>query len=352
MQLLPEISTDRKARIAQILKERVVTFTMYARGLGSSTILSANPPIPTANADFDREKAAQWVASHNNPKLRVCAQQMIDNLKHVSFSVFYQELVACIQQVNATYHAQNIHDDELLIVVPFLDGNKSNPWVTSLALPLLDITPRFIISAHPLILNRYLQLYPNIKRIICFDDASYSGVDLSVFLRDIKSSARQIKPNTELDIVVPYTTTRAKLLLSKFGNVISRQVMPSLADVLRVDLETEATLRSNLCGQNEDQLDGLTLTYFDHKLADNLSIPQKCLRDGLCIDAKEKERGIPFIPKINPPYRNNLSNDFWQKNPDSRTQHSLAKILTEAQCEEKLQAKSRESNTKPTKSSH
>ncbi len=340
MQNLPEISAERLARAEEILRHRVVTYNIYNHGREDCTYLTPTPLMPTANADFDREKAAQWVASHENAKMREYAQCMIDNLQHVSFSTFYSELMTCVQGVNTLYREQQINNDEILIIAPFMECDKSNPWVTSLALPHLDITPKYILpSTTPHILKNYLLLNPGIKRILTFDDASYSGVDLSATLVNIRANARSINPNIELDIVVPYVTQHAKQLLSKISNVVSQQIMRSFADIFEINLFNAHPLEKHLCSKNQRRLDGLTLTYFDHKLADNYSVPEKCLRDGMQIDSNSEDGSIPFIPKITPPYKDRDYSHFWQPNTKLKSKHSPAQIMTEVECKRLILAR-------------
>ncbi|MDQ2994344.1 MAG: hypothetical protein M3R00_05290 [Pseudomonadota bacterium] len=328
MQQNPELSTKKLVEIDEMLKTRVVTYNMYSKGIDDSTYLTAVPPVPAKSAAYDKEKATRWVASHTNPQFRHYAEAMIANLQYVSFATFYAELINCVQQVNALYKEKGICDDELLIIVPNLSQNKSNTWVLSLALAHLDIKPKYILPNHPTsLLINYFKLNPGIKRLLTFDDAGYSGIDLSFFLSTVRHNARVTNPEVEFDIVVPYLTRIAKQKLSEVGNVIYSQTIPSLRDVLLIDPNDERELQEILCSNYERELAELSLTYFDHKMADSYSVPENCLREGRKIDHESGNEAIPFIPEITPPYK--VYNA-------ARTRHLVETVLTEEDCEELL----------------
>lgn len=281
--------------------------------------LQLDPAIPDHESAPDREKMAKWVDAHK-PKDKQIAQKIADNLRYVSFDEFYQALINCANRLNAEYEKNNIKGDEVIIAVPFSTQPKSNGWVTSLLLRHLNFKPKKIIEGLATnLIRQYLANNKDIKRILVADDASYSGVDLSLIINNMKASA----PNQQIDLVVPFVTNKAKEKLVPFCQVWSEQNMPTLDEMPFTEDEKYYLDFQNISGYQSSniKIDRLTLTYFAHKMADSYSVPEKLLRHGLTIPSRVDNQSFklmlhgikaksadfdercPFIPEIVPCYK-------------------------------------------------
>lgn len=288
-----------------------------------SNRLQLDPAIPEHDSPPDREKMAQWVATHQ-PKDKPIAQKIADNIRYVSFDEFYQMLIQCAAKLNAEYEKSNIKGDEVIIAVPFATQDKSNGWVTSLLLPHLNFKPKKIIEGLATReLRQFLANNKDVKRILVADDASYSGVDLSLIIDNMNASAKAASPQVKIDLVVPFITKKARDKLSPYCQVWSKQEMPTLDELPFTEDEKYYLDFQNISGypNSNVKIDRLTLTYFAHKMADSYSIPEKLLRNGLSIPSRvdnqqfnlmmnnimpksaDFNQRCPFIPEIIPCYK-------------------------------------------------
>jgi hypothetical protein len=273
---------------------------------------------PIRSTFLNKDAADLWISSHPT-EFQDIAKKLIQNIKHVTHEKFLKELKNCIENFNRYLDTQQ--DKSYSIVIP---GNheKSALWVTSLAADFLKYPPsKIIMNSDP----NYEQFISesNMKNVVLFDDASYSGIQMSGYLEKILEKS----PNSTVHAIIPFISESAidriydTLSESTNYKLYSSQVMESFSSFLTPEekklLETKGNPVFSPEKNNEYKLkgfDNLIPIYFDHKIGDNFSVPPS-LNDGSFLDSyrrkidaegfiiPDQRKPILFIPKIHPPYK-------------------------------------------------
>ncbi len=212
---------------------------------------SPNPSIPEKSYPINQTAAQNWIHCHCTERGREIAQKYIRNLHHVPHETFEARLAASIEDLNQRLE-QNNHTK---FTMTFPDTAKSNYWVSQLATKYLKNLPQKIA--------KYDRLsFPTDLPIVVFDDAIYSGFQMSEFLKTIQDKS---PPNTFLGyVVVPYaahTKWSLKLQNNPSFVVTKHERMPLLKELF-----TPSELEELKSPSSE-----MVATYFDHKIADGQS---------------------------------------------------------------------------------
>jgi hypothetical protein len=136
----------------------------------------------------------------------------------------------------------------------------------------------------------------NVRHVLLFDDASYSGkqiattVNVHLFSCFEMSMYKHVKA---VHFVIPFLTTRA---IAKITNTVaslpsqacffsSHEIMPLICElpikgvgIDKNDLLSFQGFLQEKTGIVPEDSQRLALTYFDHKIADNLSIPEDVVK--------------------------------------------------------------------------
>jgi hypothetical protein len=264
------------------------------------------PPKAPNKSIFPNQKlSTDWVNAHE-PKFQGVAQKLIENIDHVTHKEFVAELKNSVEDFNRYLDSQE--DKSYIIVIPG-DYKKSALWVTSLALDFLKHPPTKIVMLDD---PNYDQILSdsNITKIAVFDDAAYSGAQMAEYMNSIVLQTK----TTTICPIIPFMTNVAKARirnklegLNTQYQISQHKIMPSFSNFL--DDEEKKLLREEGGSAfraraqnaiNPSGFDNLTLTYFDHKKGDDLSLVPSI--DTGCLLNKE-EPAIAFVGKVSPPYK-------------------------------------------------
>jgi hypothetical protein len=186
---------------------------------------------------------------------------------------------------------------KFVIVIPQNKIHSSNKWVTELALPFFKKSPEDVILSDQF--AEFKNRYPEVKRVVLLDDAAYSGKQL----RNVLSSLP--RGDYQFHALVPYATFLGEGRIAKVNVWMSEhERMFSVGDLckMRVFTQEEAgLLKEATSGEDQGDLDCRSLTYFDHKIADQLSTYYDILSWG-CLLTRSGLR-IQFVPATQPPYK-------------------------------------------------
>ncbi|MEM1243758.1 MAG: hypothetical protein AAGG80_02950 [Pseudomonadota bacterium] len=151
------------------------------------------------------------------------------------------------------------------------------------------------------------------EHFIYFDDATYSGNQLKkivVAISEVKDKNCNMVLS-KLHIAIPYMS---KLAFEKLKN-----------EPVIIHYHSKIPVVSKEYGQNN----GVTCTYFQHKMADFGISVHSCL-SGQLLPGEASKAIFPFIPDIKPPYKGNNPLEFEEKTKEDiiQTYRKLSELDT------------------------
>lgn len=271
-----------------------------------------NVQRPFRNASIDHSKLQQWIEAHPDPESRVVAQAIAAHINYIDQATFERKLAESVQDFNK---GAAIREPFTAITV----SGKSNQWVTELAMRGVAALPSDVIDLADV--NGEAIKIPG-NNFVLFDDSSYTGGQLSSDVGEVIDHLENPAGAT-VSVVVPFLTIDAETKLHEITQeaaakgikivIAKHEVIPQITDVI-TDPEIQARMRVMYPrGVNDiDPLQGRTLTYFDHKIPDDLSVPNTLFgiirnKDGEDVtprDGAGRILRIKFIPNVAVPYHN------------------------------------------------
>lgn len=248
---------------------------------------------------FEMYLEAQWAA-----EIRECLTNIFVNRKwnFVTMETFLRETASRVQQLAAFIQAK-------AKVIFYIDSyDKSSFWMLLLCLEIMmkKIDPSHLNKVHVYVRRAthhaafvaFLKKFEKTTMICFFDDASYSGVQLTKTVEYVYQSWKQSGNKTRPDAFafVVYASSRARSLFKHLDLRTSHPLFidnvlgsKTLADLFRIDLFLvwhEHSYSSEYWSYLFHFLQlrrYQTLTFFEHKLPDALSLPDYLLLAGPCI---------------------------------------------------------------------
>lgn len=295
---------------------------------------SVEIPRPSRSNAMDPRELRRWIASHS-PGVRDAVEAAASKVRHVSQEEFEKSLGKCADQLMEVIAGIGVPDNFEFSV--YGQPHKSNKWVYRLAEDHLSpLTPQSFLDAK--ICSSYEpDSVP--KNIMIFDDATYSGEQLSRIIRDIYSQVSSVQfenpdiPMPKVWICIPFMTNKGeKNVRSAFEGtgieffMAEHERIDTLQELFKSDPDTLSVLDSMwgfswaevLSGARdmppekikhlEARAESQGLIYFDHKVGDGLSFP-KALGEGLVLDSRKRvvRDGFNIIPETRPPYKKELA---------------------------------------------
>lgn len=264
-------------------------------GLFPGSNLKVVPPIPTDTFPISAEASSKWVNALCLEEERQAAAKLVKSITHVDHLRFETALSQAVGKFNHWLTEQPLKNFSLKVT--HQNYEKSDRWVGELALRHFAVLPTSIIDIISDI--RTPETDPENAIDVLIDDAAYSCSQLGKKIEDYQYALHNQK---NLAVIVPFMRD-PHCLNDKISsslvtlNVFTSEVMPSIDQLLsHQDLQT-------LSSYSLDRF-GLTLTYFDHKIADDWSFPENIKRGYVrpCEDQLRMSRQ-PFFPEIVPPYK-------------------------------------------------
>lgn len=250
--------------------------------------------------DFQpRLRVEEHLASQNHAQVFDIVKKYASKWTHISFDDFMAVVRRMIPKLLSA-----IDSDKTVFV--FVDNFvKSSFWVFMLAMDAIEKNQEWRSKLHHALdrIHVMIDFLPEqmdvewSKRknyqLVFFDDATYSGSQLSYFVRVIESFFAKNKLKYKTYAFVPYVSTYSKRWLSKTtmlpGSVFFKHAFyrMSLASVLKDDFffEVESPIvfdkayRSFISNFLQMDISHSTIT-FQHKVADEVSIPVVLLHVG------------------------------------------------------------------------
>lgn len=226
----------------------------------------------SGGCEFDEKKVEKLLNSTKDEKDREFVRQVIDRTEYVDFAKFLTSLL-----VSTSEFLRSVGEDELVIVVvPALEVGgrqesvKSNHWITGLVWDTLREKRRSIslFSYQHAVMKRLLVSFK--CRIVMFDDCAYSGHQI----QDLHQDFVDVVGKGRVTVVVPYISANAEKILSNEGLVVvsHRRIVAAASIDVRWIYRNESDAEGYVDHKFGYGLRQRGLIYFDHKLADNISV--------------------------------------------------------------------------------
>ena len=249
----------------------------------------------------------KWLASLEEfaapAEIRQFARTFAKNLRNISFRELQQRLFSVAMEV-----IQMIERERPANVVLFIDGEvrKSNTWIALLLWPHIKAHVTHVTSDLD---SLPPSLYENGRRLLILhpDDMSYSGTQMVDSMEFFVPRVAKLDPGLVYVPLLPFMGTAARSRLAEVSpnNVVilkATQIIGSLSDFLQADYDGETAgrilrlLRQEPWKHYYNVFPHHNLVYFDHKLADSVSIPTKMVVAGVAMNpATGETRTYRFI---------------------------------------------------------
>lgn len=222
--------------------------------------------------ELSAEKAQQWVDKEVDPEVKKIKRKILANVNYVSAKEFKKNLsivsVEAFQKINGDY-----------VVLWDYKAHSSKRWVfhqIQSILPRKPVLATYFAPTADKVIGVANMIYEkNIENIVVFDDAAYSGEQLinRILLPLIKFFNEKNK-EIKIFLIIPYITSLAKRRIEqvKFPSFISVDLtyLKHMDTLLEILTEEEKNILLNT-EREEFQFLGATLTFFDHRVADDHS---------------------------------------------------------------------------------
>jgi hypothetical protein len=300
------IKTSKEDELT-IKRDKVFSETMlYQRG-GTYTSMQNFLPAkePKESVSPDPVLKQKWVEAHTG-EFRTIAEILIDKINHVTHEEFKSQLKESVENFNNYLSGQS--DPSYIIVIPG-GFDKSALWVTSLAKEFLEFPPERIIMIHDYDFADILEESTCVN-IVMFDDAAYSGRQMAEeYFPKFEGVDKVLHPiipfmteSAEKKLEVELTKLNIKHMIHDHATMdsFSKFLSERQKKLLRAEGNNEFTVQQIDTKTNPSGIDNLTVTYFDHKKADDWSMVT-ALDDGSSLNSSSEK--IQFIPDVTSPYK-------------------------------------------------
>lgn len=260
--------------------------------------------------------AKKWVEAHHEyyqPALKSLQQ----SIKRITHSVFKKHLKKVVVKFNE--ELDKVDDKSYTVLV---QSGKSNQWVAELALKYLSEKPTDCLPLGEKQARDYSQYLDTLsktdrvaKRIVLFDDASYSGKQLRDHVAAIFEKHAKLKSEPTVHVVVPFATKYAVAQLKKLPQYEKGLLKLSLSGKISSISETLSPKHietlTELYGWSTDEVEsqGRGIIYFDHKIPNGMSFVEPFAIGSVYPGSKEHQmkeicsERFKTLPTVKPPYK-------------------------------------------------
>lgn len=267
---------------------------------------------------------APYVSAHSaadQPHIQIA----IDQIQHVSFDEFIRALGRSLSAVydHLEPNGRTLGSD----CITLIEDGKSNLWVAALAKKFFAFDPercldlglnnaesfRSMLEVNQRDLAIVREKFRG-KSVVLFDDASYSGKQMSQHLfHTLKSIHEFGLPAREVIVVVPYMTAVAKTEIEQVRHKFSLESFIAPSENLKMLSALPATtfqVLTNLWYQGKsEEASKIALAMFEHKVPNYQSFPAAIARGSVYQIIGAKSQSMPQSFRVledadrSPPYK-------------------------------------------------
>jgi hypothetical protein len=224
------------------------------------------------NMELTKEKASEWIDKETNPLIKDIKRKIIANVTYVSAITFKIKL-----RTATDIAFQKIVGD--YAVLYDYKPHSSKRWVFHQIKRALPKKPSLIshyTKSADHVIGVADEIYQkNIQNIIVFDDAAYSGEQLiNRILVPLSNFFTEKMRNIKFFIIVPYATTQSQQRIKAIPHSPFVEIHFILIETMKTLLEILSKSEQEVLQKSEREefaYLGATLTFFDHRVADDHS---------------------------------------------------------------------------------
>ena len=249
---------------------------------------------PTTSYSLNDKNFQLWIdrQGDDNSIYKAYANILRKYTKHISFKEFNNQLGSVASNIN---NIINIYKPiNVVLIVDINNYNKSSFWISLLLYEKINHDKITHIITNPIDTRNFQ------GKTLCIhpEDASYSGIQLSSLLGVLNTETR----NTDeflYYIACPFISKKAYDKIKKISKVIYIDKQSTIFfDSLGNNKKHEPPTIKNFV-KKISKYDNLHTIYFDHKLADNVSIPQEVYVYGRNLNEDEDDEIVTLIENCN-----------------------------------------------------
>lgn len=290
-------------------------------------VLNAFPPEPKCeainqwlegSASVVTRQVNNWIEAHHE-YYRPALWELANKIKHIRHADFMGCLKFAVSSFN--HELESLQDKEYTVLV---QPSKSNQWVAELALRFLTDHPtrnfRSLGEKEARDFTSYLDRlhsYEDVpRRIVLFDDASYSGTQLTQHVKAIFAKFKDLElPAPTIHVVIacatPYAVRKLEALPQFSKGHLKLAVAGRIASIAKVLSSDSIQRLRELYDWSEDpgETKGRGIVWFDHKIPNGMSFVEPLMtgsvypgRNGHEI-AEISSTKYLNLPPIQPPYK-------------------------------------------------
>ncbi|MFA6119292.1 MAG: hypothetical protein WCT85_02825 [Parachlamydiales bacterium] len=278
-----------------------------------------NPAKPNEDGlDLEQNQAKQWVEAHPQG-CKESLNILVEHVEHINFQKFLNALEKSIKDIKVKMDAvykpatENLNNQERRKFIVLVEPKKSNQWVAELARSYFKVTPQAYYRLGEKGAKVFIKEADNCssevhqKDLVLFDDASYSGQQISEHLSNILQVLKKTGSKVNVFVVVPFMTIAAREcidgVLASNKKLASRvfiaehEKMSSISDILS-DGQFKDLKRYYLGLSGKE-----TVTYFSHKMPNFVSFFSG-IKDGTVHNTEKiTKKRYEIIKEIISPYK-------------------------------------------------
>ncbi len=238
-------------------------------------------PIPS-QASIDINSISDWINLEEDSDFKHLKEKLIKNIQHIDFANFQEKLSFCIEIFNKKI------DDNYAVMRDY-KPHSSKRWTYKLIEKKLTKKPIYSNFFNPSAEKSTIKTIEHLQRnkvntFVTIDDSAYSGEQVfNRFLIPIVKDFELHYPNEkpEFYVVIPFITNSFKEKIDTFilennctVTLIYSEIMPQIKDIVtkeELHLMNEKRNGSIELDADEPLYHWLTLTFFDHRVADDHS---------------------------------------------------------------------------------
>jgi len=246
-------------------------------------------PTPKQGRRIDKDRAKYlWTKDEQSPEIAAIKKNLVDATERVSF----EEFQSALEKAAEKFNEKNKDNTKPYAVLFDYKPHSSRRWVYELLKNKIEKPPQIARHFGPNgeKMNEYKLLEKNfqdgLKRFVIFDDAVYSGEQiLNRTIKPIADYYKQMGHDAPaFDLVVPFVTNRALELFKKVGdnynikiNIVYEKIMPTMRELISDKEMAVIQERGGMLDEEADEMSylGATVTYFDHRVADDHSFSKE-----------------------------------------------------------------------------
>jgi len=300
--------------------------------------LITSPPLPQprVGSPLSRRVYNLWIAAHQE-EVQDSLEEVVSSLKYYSQEDFITQLGESVTWMNsqlAELYGADHNPREHCIVLA--QEGKSNLWVAELAKQHFEFDAERYLDLGLNNADQFTSMLDEVsesleivrekfcdKTIVLFDDASYSGKQMSSHLLEVTQAVKDYKLKVrQVIVVVPFSTPFSQKVISESTARVKKACPAAICPAVTLPMISDLSgdthrLIANLWYKGSiDNANKIGLAFFQHKVPNDQSFPAALAKGSVYFltDGKStaQKDSFPFLKEIRPAYKGRKALRFLQ----------------------------------------